>query len=147
MLLAVGLIVGGFLIAAAPAVAQDPSTGSPPGTLYRLPVDSGRADAAPRDGAGGGSGSDVPASTFRSENNFGSSAIVPGAPSKVKGADGDAEGSSGADGSASGAALTAEALDTGDTDAGPAYLLLVMIVAIGGFLGWLASRAGRRAAS
>jgi len=87
------------------APASDPEAGSPSGTVYELPLDRGRKDAAPRnrsrrqgarrpgdgsrrsgssrpsvggDATGGntaGGGTDSP---IRSENNFGSSSQVPG---------------------------------------------------------------------
>lgn len=79
------------------APASDPEADSPSGTVYELPLDRGRKDAAPRKrprrnaakrpvvgsrrgpaptrtGDGGG-GTDSP---IRSENNFGSSSQVPG---------------------------------------------------------------------
>jgi hypothetical protein len=69
--------------------STDPSAGSPAGTVYELPVDKGRTDAAPGrkgDGGGGGdeSGTADGGSLYRSENNFGTSARVPGAPPKLR---------------------------------------------------------------
>jgi hypothetical protein len=64
---------------AAPATAQaqvnDPEKGSPAGTMYEIPLDTARDDAAPPAADDGGS---APASPVRSENGFGSSSEVPG---------------------------------------------------------------------
>ena len=69
--------------AAAPtAVAQapdDPEAGSPSGTIYEIPLDDGRADAAPGSRAGAADPDGGDRSPLRSENNFGSSSVVPGA--------------------------------------------------------------------
>lgn len=61
---------------------NDPAGGSPSGTVYEIPLDRGRDDAAPRGGyspstrraAGSGGGSAI-----RSDNGFGTSSTVPGA--------------------------------------------------------------------
>lgn len=92
-----------LVVAGAPAaVAQaqtappsDPSADSPAGVIYQLPLDTARQDAAPRpgssgsDGRGGGTatptGTGGPLSAIRSENNFGSSSVVPGAIASAKG--------------------------------------------------------------
>jgi hypothetical protein len=61
----------------APASAQspeDPSADSPSGTIYEIPLDDGRGDAAPR----GQGGTEAPRSSIHSENGFGSSSNVPG---------------------------------------------------------------------
>ena len=77
-----------------PEVHTDPDFGSPAGALYEIPLERGRGDAAPLPG-GGGTGAAAapqgaaPASPIRSENGFGSSSTVPGAPSGDT-ADGDA---------------------------------------------------------
>jgi hypothetical protein len=71
--------------------ANDPEAGSPSGTMYEIPVQGGRADAAP-------SGSGAPArggSPIRSENGFGSSAVVPGGRPAAAGSRDRARGSSG----------------------------------------------------
>lgn len=79
-------------------VSPDPTRGSPSGTIYEIPVDSGRHDAAPRpkdshgDQPTGGtttpaSGGDAAApdaqgdSPIHSDNGFGTSSVVPGATS------------------------------------------------------------------
>jgi len=72
--------------------STDPSAGSPAGTVYELPVDKGRTDASPEkkggsgDDDGGGTGG---GSLYRSENNFGTSARVPGAPPGLRPRDDD----------------------------------------------------------
>src|SRR5688572_11487376 len=88
---AVWMLVALWVAVPAPAQSDDPSSGSPSGTIYRLPVDAGRRDAAPRpdgDPSGGG----IPGSTFRSDNNFGTSSVVPGDPSGKGDGGGDGSG-------------------------------------------------------
>ena len=95
MRLAIKLLAAAVALAAAPTVAHaqaptnDPEAGSPSGTIYEIPLDDGRKDAAPTgtggggaDGAEGGAASGGGAtggSTIHSENDFGSSSTVPGA--------------------------------------------------------------------
>ncbi|HZA58993.1 MAG TPA: hypothetical protein VE523_07385 [Solirubrobacterales bacterium] len=115
-------------------------------------MDTGRRDAAPRDRGGEGSGSGGAGSNFRSENNFGTSAYVPGDPRADEGAtgasaDGDGSGDAagiggtGSGGPGSGAALTESSLDTGDTSSGQNYLLLAVLAAGGILLGITSARA------
>ncbi len=99
-------------------------------------MDTGRKDAAPR---GGDSGTNPSASTFRSENNFGTSASVPGDPGG-NGGGGSGSGGSGSGGSGEGggddnvsALEEAAAIDTGDPSPGSGYALLI-VVALGGVL-------------
>lgn len=125
---------------AAQGQSTDPSPGSPAGTIYRLPVDNGRIDAAPRGDGGAG----LPASTFRSENNFGTSSSVPGDP-RSKGGGGGGGEKGGDDGS--GLALSSAEVDTGDTSAPVAFLLLAVFVAVGALLGFSGVRSARRATS
>lgn len=77
-----GGLAAAFALTAAPAaVAQttqerDPAGSTPPGTVYELPVETGRADAAPR-GAGKRKPGD---SAIRGEDGgYGTSPRVPGA--------------------------------------------------------------------
>jgi hypothetical protein len=77
---------------AAQAASTDPAAGSPAGTIYQLPLDNARLDAAPPQtahespaqaapGSSGGTtgpSSRAPTSALRSENGFGSSGTVPG---------------------------------------------------------------------
>jgi hypothetical protein len=90
----------------------DPPAGSPSGAIYQLPLEKGRADAAPKGSGGTGAPAGVPpgggsggsggagqagsdgaaeGSFYRSENNFGSSSKVPG----VSANDGGGESGSG----------------------------------------------------
>jgi hypothetical protein len=110
--------------------------------VYELPVGTGRDDGAPR---GGSSGTDSGASqaqpsSYRSENNFGTSAVVPGDPRTGRG------GKVGAGAGKKGAApvLAATVLETGETSVGRSYLLLALIAGVGVLLGVLSAR--RRAA-
>ena len=98
-------------------------------------MDTGRKDAAPR---GGDSGTNGSASTFRSENNFGTSANVPGDPGDKGGGSGSGgDGGSGGSGDAGDDAVSgleqAAAIDTGDPSPGSGYALLI-VVALGGVL-------------
>jgi len=141
MIVAVTLVIlssfGGPAAAGAQSpAATDPSPGSPPGTIYRLPVDTGRSDAAPRGNGGDG----LPTSTFRSENNFGTSSVVPGAP----GDGGKGVGAGDASGLALGSAAGARG-ETGETSELMAFSLLGLVVAVGALLGLMASRPGRHA--
>ena len=69
---------------AAPAVAQDavvdPGPDTPAGTQYQIPVDTARQDAAPQRKARKRHNG----TTLQSENGFGSSSVVPGAPAAVR---------------------------------------------------------------
>jgi hypothetical protein len=81
-----GVGLAAALVWSAPALAQDagqdPSPGSPGGTVYEIPLDQGRGDAAPRGGGDGpaSGGRSAPAiSSIRSaDNGTGSTAVVPG---------------------------------------------------------------------
>ncbi|HEX3173433.1 MAG TPA: hypothetical protein VHQ43_04345 [Solirubrobacterales bacterium] len=84
----------------------DPPTGSPSGSVYQLPLQQGRADAAPKSGGGtgapesaggAGGGQEGDGSLYRTENNFGSSSEVPGA-AAIGGAGGGSGGGSGSAG-------------------------------------------------
>jgi hypothetical protein len=69
--------------AAAQAQGNDPAAGSPSGTIYEIPLDSARGDAAPRDPSASAANADQPSSSspiHSDDNGFGSSAQVPGAP-------------------------------------------------------------------
>ena len=87
---AIALSIAVLLPAGAPAqpsqLPSDPEANSPSGVVYELPVDRGRKDAAPREparrGSPGGEAGTRPdgrePTSIRSENNFGSSSVVPG---------------------------------------------------------------------
>ncbi len=136
--------------------ATDPSPGSPSGTIYQLPVDNGRRDAAPRPPSPSGSSNQTLPSTYRSENNFGTSSTVPGAAGAGEGGgkkagagsgSGSADGPGSADGSGRGQVgdLASVAADNGDPSEPLNFVLLALIVAVGAFLGLGASRARRNA--
>ncbi len=132
--------------------ATDPSPGSPSGTIYQLPVDNGRRDAAPRPPSPSRSSNQTLPSTYRSENNFGTSSTVPGAAGPGEGGGTQAGGGSGGgSGSANGSGqgpvgdLASAAADNGDPSEPLNFVLLALIVAAGAFLGLGASRAARRA--
>jgi hypothetical protein len=132
-------------------MSGDPNPGSPPRAVYELPLDIARKDAAPRP-KGSGKESDSSSSGFRSENNFGSSAIVPGDP-RGGGGGGVAAGAAGAGaagagaagggaagGDDSGLAPAAASLDTGDPSESRAFLLLGLILVVGVLLGLPSAR-------
>src|SRR4051794_25123848 len=103
--LAIALAASALLLLPATAAAQTldpgaPSPGTPQGNQYEIPVQAGRHDAAPpraqhKSGSGG--------SLYRSENNFGSSSVVPGDPGSGGGGQGGAGGGAGAGGGTPGA--------------------------------------------
>jgi hypothetical protein len=113
------------------AAPGDPPAGSPAGAVYQLPLEQGRADAAPKGGGGteaeagggtgastggggsGGGGQSESGSLYRSENNFGSSSQVPGA--AAAGAHAGAGG-----GGAAGTGASAGGGSAGDGKAGAA---------------------------
>jgi hypothetical protein len=157
--------------------AEDPPAGSPAGAIYELPLERGRAEAAPKGGGGttatsdsdadgdgkagagterAGAGEESPspagdegaseeASLYRSENNFGSSSQVPGAPP-----DGGGDASTGSDRSDGGATIdvaqgraAAEAADSGNTSPAANIALLGAIALIALGCGVLVRRSGR----
>jgi hypothetical protein len=113
----------------------DPSAGSPAGSVYELPVDRGRQDAAPRGGDGGGSataGLPDEGSLYRSENNFGTSSQVPG----------DSRGGGAGAGTTSEAPAlkTASAADVGEPSEAGGIALVVLLAAGGIGIGLLSRR-------
>jgi hypothetical protein len=172
LLLAAGTASAVLFLAEGTASAQsqeftDPDPGSPPGEVYELPVDKGRRDAAPNGGGsgsggsgGGGSGSGgsggsqagLPSSSLRSENNFGTSSLVPGDPRRggSGGQDGGGSGVQAGDGKAADgtgedevSGIGASAFDTGDPSEPYSYVLLALIIAIGLLLGVALARSRR----
>jgi hypothetical protein len=137
------------------AAPGDPPAGSPAGAVYQLPLEQGRADAAPKGGGGteaqagggggsGGAGQSESDSLYRSENNFGSSSRVPGvaAAGADAGGAGTAAGAAGAGGQSGGGAgagaggapiaggvIAAETADTGNTSI-PASIVLLGAIAL-----------------
>ena len=155
--------------AAAQQSPSDPEPNSPSGVVYELPFDRGREDAAPRkpdsrdlrDDHDG----DRERSSIRSENNFGSSSIVPGvddgedvAPSSGGSSDGGGEGGPGASGgkgaggsaggeSGAGGPPALTAVSAADEPSDSAVVLvLTLILVVGIAVGLLSSRAWRRRA-
>ena len=162
--------VAAALAASAPAGAQDanqdPSPGSPSGTVYEIPLDQGRGDAAPRSAGGGnaggggsapavgGSGSPGTSSIRSSDNGSGSTSVVPGA-SSVGG--GERAGKRERDGKARSApgerdvAPSSPQAEVVSASAGSpsivrSALLIVLGVAIAAALGVVARRQSRRSA-
>lgn len=138
----------------------DPPSGSPAGAVYELPLEGGRADAAPKGdngtsggGAGNGSAGATPTgggeagSLYRSENNFGSSSRVPGTAAGTggdtgKGAAGrnEAPGGTGGD---DGGATAAQTADTGNTSVSAGIVLLGAIGLLAAAIGVLSRRFSR----
>lgn len=130
--------------------------------MYKLPLEAGRADAAPRSDGGNGAvanGEDDEGSFYRSENNFGSSAEVPGdpageqsvdqsanAPDDFQGHGSGGEGDSSSDpqhGSGAADGDAAHVADTGNTSPGAALGLLGAIGLVAAGIGVFAARRGR----
>ncbi|HSD24444.1 MAG TPA: hypothetical protein VLB79_08975 [Solirubrobacterales bacterium] len=156
---AIAFVVASLLLLPSAAAAQtgDPSIGTPQANQYEIPVQAGRHDAAPpkdRGGSGGGS-------LYRSNNNFGSSSVVPGDPGGGGGPAGGAGAGGGGGGVAAGAAGAGAAgaagvaaaansndqnpLDTGSPSTGAAYTTLPLIIILGIVIGIAGVRMRRRA--
>jgi len=138
----------------------DPPIGSPAGAVYELPLEQGRTDAAPR--PPGSSSSDSGAasesgSLYRTENNFGSSSVVPGLATAAAGAaaigpGGGVGGSgTGADGDAVGSDAVAglgtparQVSDVGNTSAAGGVALLGAIGLLAAGVGALSRRFSQR---
>jgi len=134
--------------------ASDPNIDSPSGTVYQLPLDTARRDAAPT-----GAGDRSNGSAIRSENNFGSSAVVPGTgpPATADQGAGSAQSDKGGppvqrDGRSSGgtndpAASSGVPATLADDSSGPsptvAIALLVAVVLIGAGIGGGSARRRR----
>jgi hypothetical protein len=161
------------------SLPSDPEADSPSGVVYELPVDRARKDAAPHRSASGkadtgsansggpssGGSCDgsavggVSAGSIRSENNFGTSSNVPGAPQKKKGK-GNGTGATGSDsgGSANGggsgsgsggstvdrlANVAGSSTAQGPSD-GVVFPLLAVLLAVGAGIGVVAGRRSLR---
>jgi hypothetical protein len=159
-LLGVVVLLGLLLHAAAAYGAPgDPAPGSPSGSVYELPLAQGRSDAAPANDnggerGGGGASAGNGESFYRSENNFGSSAQVPGDPRTMAGGGSDVKkGSGGGQGSddggskgspsALGSAAAVRTVDTGNTSPAISFALLgaIALVALG--VGFVVARTRR----
>jgi hypothetical protein len=138
-----------LLPSAAAAQTADPSPGTPQANQYEIPVQAGRHDAAPpkdRPNSGGGS-------LYRSNNNFGSSSVIPGDPGGGGGGTGGTGGAAGSSAPAAagvaaagvGAAANRNALDTGSPSTGAALTTLPLIIALGVVIGIVGAKMRRRA--
>jgi hypothetical protein len=143
------------------SAAGDPPSGSPAGSVYQLPLEQGRSDAAPKGsggtGAGGGGESGGSAggaaepsesdSLYRTENNFGSSSHVPGVAGTGGGGSGAAAGDGSGAGSAAiaGGAVAAESADTGNTSVTAGIVLIAAIALLAVAAGVLSRRFRGRA--
>ncbi|HEX8927567.1 MAG TPA: hypothetical protein VGA45_01525, partial [Actinomycetota bacterium] len=139
----------------------DPPSGSPAGAVYELPLQQGRADAAPKGGApgsgatgdstgGSDGGGGESGSLYRTENNFGSSSKVPGL--AAAGGAGDGAGGIGGDGSASGrgggggggtiagGAIAGDVADSGNTSVAAGLALLGAIALLAAAVAVLSRR-------
>jgi hypothetical protein len=158
--LCVGLIAAGLALLPATAQAQTadpsaPAAGTPPANQYQIPLQAGRRDAAPPKAQRNPN----TGSLYRSDNNFGSSSIIPGDP-RGGGGDGGAGGAGGTgdnpagSGSGSGSGSGTESgsgssdgggLDTGAPSEVAAYTTLPLIVLLGAVIGVAGVRMRRRA--
>jgi hypothetical protein len=155
---ALALATAAVLLFPSAAAAQtgDPSPGTPQANQYEIPVQAGRHDAAPpKDQRSSGGGS-----LYRSNNNFGSSSVIPGDPGGGGGpaggagagggsgsGGGGASGAAGAAGGAAGAAVAAtrDVLDTGSPSTSAAYTTLPLIIILGIVIGIAGVKMRRRA--
>jgi hypothetical protein len=121
---------------------SDPSGNTPAGSVYELPVDKGRSDAAPGGEGGEGGAQDGPlgnGSLYRSENNFGTSALVPGTLPAPRPGEGDGDD----DATAVQAAAAGDPVSTsGEGDVSePGAIALIALLAAGGVgIGFLSRR-------
>ena len=158
--LCTGLVIAGLALVPASASAQTadhgaPGGGTPPANQYEIPLQAGRKDAAPPNAQkNSGSGS-----LYRTDNNFGSSSVIPGDP-RGGGGDGGAGGAGGTgdkptgSGSGSGSGSGTEnasgssdggGLDTGAPSELAAFTTLPLIVLLGAVIGIAGVRMRRRA--
>jgi hypothetical protein len=153
------LVIAGLALVPSSASAQTadpgaPGAGTPPANQYEIPLQAGRKDAAPPKAQknAGGSGS-----LYRTDNNFGSSSVIPGDP-RGGGGDGGAGGAGGTGdkptGSGTGTGTATEntsgssdggGLDTGAPSEIAAFTTLPLIVLLGAVIGVAGVRMRRRA--
>jgi hypothetical protein len=156
----VALVAAGLALLPATAQAQTadpgaPAAGTPPASQYQIPLQAGRRDAAPPNARRNPNSG----SLYRTDNNFGSSSIIPGDP-RSGGGDGGAGGAGGTgdnpagsgpgSGSGSGSESGAGSDDGGGLDTGApsevaAYTTLPLIVLLGAVIGVAGVRMRRRA--
>lgn len=154
-----GLIAAGALLVPSAASGQTadtgaPTAGSPPANQYEIPLQAGRKDAAPPNAQGKGNSNS--GSLYRSNNNFGSSSVIPGDPGSG-GGDGGAGGAGGTgdnptgsasgsgSGGDSGSANDSNGLDTGAPSELAAYTTIPLLVILGAVIGIAGVRMRRRA--
>jgi hypothetical protein len=161
--------------AGAQQLPSDPEANSPSGVVYELPFDQGRKDAAPRprDRRGerrrsrdshppnGSAPADESApanghepTSIRSENNFGSSSVVPGLDDRDSGDDQASAGSGSGGGSdssggtlapdAQGGSAAIRAASSSSAPSDSVAWLIALILVVGTALGLLSGRAWRR---
>jgi hypothetical protein len=156
--LAIALAATGLFLLPSAAAAQtgDPSPGTPQANQYEIPVQAGRHDAAPPKNQNQGNSGN--GSLYRSNNNFGSSSVVPGDPgdgggggpaggaSAGGGGGGGAAGAAGAAAGAAGVAVAAghDVLDTGSPSTGAAFTTLPLIILLGIVIGIAGVKMRRR---
>jgi hypothetical protein len=127
------------LLPGSAAGQEAPQQGSPSGSLYEIPAEGGRDDAAPR-AAGDPAGGDVGGgSPIRTENGLGTSAQVPGAPAADRAAQGGRDASSGA----AAAGRPVAAATAAQPSSGRAILLAALAAVVGLALGAGARLAAR----
>jgi hypothetical protein len=132
-----------------------PATGSPPANQYEIPTQAGRKDGAPPNAQRNSNSG----SLYRTDNNFGTSAIVPGDPRGGGGAGGGGGGggaggtggtggTGGGSGSGSGSGSSGSdggGLDVGSPSELATYTTLPLIVILGAVIGVAGVRMRRRA--
>jgi len=134
--------VAGLALVPSIALAQQgaplaPAAGSPPGQQYQIPLESGRDDAAPKRGAQD-QGDQGGSSSYRSENNFGSSSVVPGDPRGTQASDANGTGDASTDASADASAASFDpdaSADTGNTSDVATFGMLALILLLGALVG------------
>jgi hypothetical protein len=124
-----------------------PAAGTPPANQYEIPTQAGRKDAAPPNAQRNANSG----SLYRTDNNFGTSAIVPGDPRDGGGNGGSGgTGGTGGTGSGTGSGSGSGSGDSGGLDTGApselaTYTTLPLIVLLGAVIGVAGVRMRRRA--
>jgi hypothetical protein len=120
-----------------------PAAGTPPANQYEIPTQAGRKDAAPPNAQRNANSG----SLYRTDNNFGTSAIVPGDPRDGggNGGTGGTGGTGSGTGSGNGSGDSGGGLDTGAPSELATYTTLPLIVLLGAVIGVAGVRMRRRA--
>jgi hypothetical protein len=152
-LLSGALALGVVLPSTALAQSADtgaPGVGTPPANQYEVPTQAGRKDAAPPNAQRNGNSNS--GSLYRTDNNFGTSSVVPGDPrgggGNGPGGTGGTGGTNGGSGSGSGSGSGGSSgggLDTGSPSSFATYTTLPLIVILGAVIGIAGVRMRRRA--